>query len=144
MRCTLLINICIYQFAWYNESINVSDSEDGKQRRSRTNFNSWQLDELERAFHACHYPDIFMREALALRLELRESRVAVSVHNKLFNKNVIKGIFDKFKRSKTIFITNIMGLITSEMKFTRVLGYQDSQVVLCSMSCYNIIRRGEN
>jgi hypothetical protein len=55
-----------------------TESEDGKQRRSRTNFNSWQLDELERAFHACHYPDIFMREALAIRLELRESRVAVS------------------------------------------------------------------
>ena len=47
-------------------------------RRSRTNFNTWQLDELERAFNSCHYPDIFMREHLALRLELRESRVAVS------------------------------------------------------------------
>ena len=62
-----------------NHLIIFSESEDGKQRRSRTNFNSWQLDELERAFHACHYPDIFMREALALRLELRESRVAVSI-----------------------------------------------------------------
>ena len=78
----------MYQFALYKESINFLDSEDGKQRRSRTNFNSWQLDELERAFHACHYPDIFMREALALRLELRESRVAVSVHNKSSKKNM--------------------------------------------------------
>ena len=54
------------------------DLEDAKRRRSRTNFNSWQLDELERAFNICHYPDIFMREALALRLELREPRIAVS------------------------------------------------------------------
>lgn len=49
-----------------------------KRRRSRTNFNTWQLEELERAFLASHYPDVFMREALALRLDLKESRVAVS------------------------------------------------------------------
>ena len=54
-------------------------SRDRGGRRSRTNFNSWQLDELERAFISCHYPDIFMREALAMRLVLRESRVAVSI-----------------------------------------------------------------
>ncbi|ODM88646.1 Homeobox protein unc-4, partial [Orchesella cincta] len=48
-------------------------------RRSRTNFSSWQLEEMERAFQASHYPDVFMREALALRLNLKESRVAVRV-----------------------------------------------------------------
>ena len=54
-----------------------SDSDDAKRRRSRTNFSQWQLEELERVFQSCHYPDVFMREAMALKLDLKESRISV-------------------------------------------------------------------
>ena len=60
-----------------------SDDDRPQFRRSRTSFNTEQLECLEKEFEKSHYPDLKTREELSERTTLSEARIQVRKTTKI-------------------------------------------------------------
>ena len=72
-----------------------------KQRRERTTFTKTQLEILEELFSETQYPDVFMREEVARRINLPESRVQVCYTIRQYSKMSNGNNWDSIQFEKT-------------------------------------------
>ena len=81
-------------------AVSMTTSTGKRKRRHRTIFTEEQLEKLEQTFVQTHYPDVLLREQLALTVDLKEERVEVSL-----------ATHSHFRRISSNFTSNIYSVL---------------------------------
>lgn len=72
----------------------------------RTIFTGYQIEELEKTFKESHYPDLYAREVLALKIDLPEDRIQVMTSQEilslLFQCQAVSSVYFAFIKSKML------------------------------------------
>ena len=77
-------DLSVHRESLSNKSSQMSqrNCSEGKKKKSRTTYSSYQLEQLESAFQQAPYPDVSVREGLAHKLNLNEAKIQVWFQNR--------------------------------------------------------------